>query len=73
MAATAIELLDVVALTDDVPEERLLRGQVGTIVETLKPDVFLVEFSDLDGCTYAMASLHADQLMVLRYRPVEAA
>jgi hypothetical protein len=73
MTTTAIELLDVVALTEEVPDERLLRGQVGTVVETLKPGVFLVEFSDLDGCTYAMASLHADQLMVLRYRPSEAA
>lgn len=38
---------DVVALIDDVPEKGLQRGQVGTIVEMLAPDVFEVEFSDL--------------------------
>jgi Domain of unknown function (DUF4926) len=29
--------LDVVALTSDLPERGLLRGQVGTVVETLAP------------------------------------
>jgi hypothetical protein len=32
-----IELLDVVALTVDLPDRGLLRGQVGTVVETLAP------------------------------------
>ena len=32
-----IKLLDVVALTEDLPEHRLHRGQVGTVVEELKP------------------------------------
>ena len=31
-----IKLLDVVALTVDVPEHNLSRGQVGTVVELLK-------------------------------------
>jgi hypothetical protein len=68
-----IELLDAVALTEDLPERGLCRGQVGTVVETLAPDVFEVEFSDDDGRTYAMLSLRANQLMALRYRPVQAA
>ncbi len=68
-----IQILDVVALTVDVPDRGLLRGQVGTAVETLAPGVFEVEFCDNDGRTYASMPLRADQLMVLRYRPVEAA
>jgi hypothetical protein len=66
-----IQLLDVVALTEDLPEHGLVRGQVGTVVESLAPDVFEVEFSDNDGRTYASLALRADQLLVLRYRPVE--
>jgi hypothetical protein len=66
-----MKLLDVVALTEDVPKHQLWRGQVGTVVEELASDVFEVEFSDNDGRTYAMASLRADQLMVLHYEPVD--
>lgn len=62
-----IRWLDVVALTADLPERRLLRGQVGTVVETLAPDVFEVEFSDGQGRTYAQLALRDDQLMVLKY------
>ena len=55
MAHTAhdIELLDVVALTCDLPDRNLARGQVGTVVEVLAPGVFEVEFSDDEGKTYA--------------------
>jgi hypothetical protein len=69
----AIQLLDVVALTVDIPDRGLWRGQVGTAVEALAPGVFEVEFCDNDGRTYASLALRADQLMVLHYRPVEAA
>lgn len=65
-----IELLDVVALTVDLPERNLVRGQVGTVVEELAQDVFEVEFSDDDGKTYASLSLKADQLMILHHTPV---
>ncbi len=63
--------LDVVALLEDLPSRGLLRGQVGTIVETLAPGVFEVEFSDNEGRTYATLALRTDQLMVLHHRPVE--
>lgn len=69
---TAIRLLDVVALTEDLPEQHLRRGQVGTVVEELAPDVFEVEFNDNEGRTYAMLALRADQLLVLRYEPALA-
>jgi hypothetical protein len=68
-----IHLLDVVALTADLPDRGLVRGQVGTVVETLGPGVYEVEFSDDEGRTYAQAALRDQELMVLRYQPHEAA
>ena len=68
---TSIRILDVIALTEDLPERKLRRGQVGTIVETLAPNVFEVEFNDNEGRTYATLSLKADQIMVLHHQPVE--
>ena len=38
--------LDVVALTEDLPQYKVYRGQVGTVVEPLAPGVFEIEFSD---------------------------
>lgn len=67
------KLLDVVALTVDLPQPGLCRGQVGTVVEDLAPDTFEVEFCDDDGLTYASLALHTDQLMVLHYQPAEVA
>ena len=61
-----IKLLDVVAVVQDVPGRGLTRGQVGTVVEILAPGVFEVEFSDDQGRTYAMATLPADEFLVLR-------
>jgi hypothetical protein len=70
---TGIKLFDVVALTEDLPERKLRRGQVGTLVESLAPDVFEVEFTDNDGRAFASLALKANQLMVLYYEPFEAA
>lgn len=72
-AMTDIEMLSVVALVEDLPEEGLVRGQVGTVVENLAPGVYEVEFCDDSGNTYAMASLKAEQLMRLHHEPVHAA
>jgi hypothetical protein len=68
-----IHLLDVVALTDDVPEKSLVRGQVGTIVEVFPDGQYEVEFVDEEGRTYALEALEGDRLLVLRYRPQQAA
>jgi hypothetical protein len=64
-----IRVLDVVALTEDIPDRGLLRGQVGTVVESLDRGVFEVEFVDNDGKTYAMLPLKSSQLLVLHYQP----
>lgn len=67
-----IDILDVVAITGDLPERGLYRGQVGTVVEILAPGVFEVEFSNDEGRTYASLALEADQLLALRYEPIRA-
>jgi hypothetical protein len=71
--STDIQLLDVVALTEDRPDRGLRRGQVGTVVELLTPDVFEVEFSDEEGHTYATLAVPAQQLLVLHYEPLQVA
>ena len=63
-----LQLLDVVAIKEDLPDSNLLAGQVGTIVEFLAPEVYEVEFSDDDGQTYAMLPLHSSQLLQLKYK-----
>lgn len=68
----AIQLLDVVALVNDAPENKLVRGQVGTVVEILSPEAYEVEFTDEDGRTYASLALRAEQLLPLHYHPVAA-
>ena len=68
--AHSIDLLAVVALTDDLPEFGLERGEVGTVVEFLAPEVYEVEFSDSSGQAYAMASVEGSRLMVLKHRQV---
>jgi hypothetical protein len=44
-----VKLLDVGARIEDEPEKGFRRGQAGTIVETLAPGVFEVEFCDFEG------------------------
>lgn len=64
-----VKLLDVVALTEELPEKDLQLGQVGTVVEFLAPDVYEVEFTDNDGRAYAELALREEQLLVLHYEP----
>ncbi|MBE9236868.1 DUF4926 domain-containing protein [Anabaena aphanizomenioides LEGE 00250] len=70
MTKNTPQLLDVVALTVDLPEYNLLRGQVGTIVELLADSAaFEVEFSDSNGQIYQSVGLRAEQIMVLHFDP----
>ena len=64
-----LELLSMVALLEDSKDHKLLRGQVGTIVERLAPGVYEVEFSDDEGRTYASLALRVDQLLPLHHEP----
>ncbi|MBD2296696.1 DUF4926 domain-containing protein [Anabaena sphaerica FACHB-251] len=68
MSKSTPQLLDVVALTVELPEYNLLRGQVGTIVELLTYGAaFKVEFSDSNGQTYQSFGLRPEQIMVLHF------
>jgi hypothetical protein len=65
-----INLLDVLALTVDLLEHSLTRGQVGTVVEVLKNGAaYEVEFSNRNGRTYQSLGLRPDHFMVLHYEP----
>lgn len=77
------KLLDTVALLNPVSIERLSlvesdytsinslpSRQVGTIVEVYEETEeyhYLVEFADTQGREYAMATLKADELLLLQY------
>jgi hypothetical protein len=64
------KLLDVVALTVDLPESNLWCGQVGTVVELLANGAaFEIEFSDRDGRTFESIGLRSEQIMVLHFEP----
>ncbi len=71
MTTNTIKLLDVVALTVDLPEYNLWCGQVGTVVEILASGAaFEVEFSDRNGRTYESVGLRPNQIMILHFEPV---
>jgi hypothetical protein len=62
MMADALELHDVVALLEDLPEHELRRGDVGTVVEVFRqnehhPAGFIVEFLDDAGRVRALADV----------------
>jgi hypothetical protein len=65
MARRRIKLLDTVALLEDLPGRKLKRGEVGTVVELLAPDVYEVEFCDEEGQTYVELALRGNQLVTL--------
>ena len=67
------KLLAVIALLQDIPKYRLVKGQVGTIVEYLDEDVFEVEFSDNEGRSYASIALSTNQFLILHYEPAQVA
>jgi hypothetical protein len=65
-------VLDVVAVLTDLRAEGPLRGHVGTVAESLDENVVLVEFSDDQGCAYAVAPCLRSDLLVLHYVPKAA-
>ena len=68
-----MKLLDVVATTSNLPDQHLVRGQVGTVVEELSTNVMLVEFADLSGVAYAIEPVAVDNLMELMHAPEKVA
>ncbi len=64
-----VPLLACVELLKDLPDRGLVRGQVGTVVESLGPGVYEVEFSDDEGRTVASLALRPEQFRVLPDEP----
>ena len=67
MKTEHLKLLDTVAILKDLPEKKVVFGQVGTIVEKLTEDVFEVEFADKSGETIAEFAVSQQDLMRLHY------
>jgi hypothetical protein len=61
--------LAAIALLRDLPENGLVRGQVGTVVEPLDEATALVEFDDDQGVAYAIVPCSRDALLVPRTAP----
>ena len=69
---------DLVALTDEqaathktsLKTIQLQRGQIGTVVMRLAPEVWLVDFADGQGNTYAMETISTAQLLLLHQEPI---
>jgi Domain of unknown function (DUF4926) len=62
-----LKLLDTVAILKDVPERKIVFGQVGTIVEELAEGVFEVEFANKFGETISEFAVKSEDLMLLHY------
>ncbi len=68
-----IKLLDVVALTQDVPEHNLKRGDIGTVVEILSNgEAYEVEFSPVYGQMFKCLGFPASQLRVIPHEQMKA-
>lgn len=63
-----IELLDTVAVREDLPDLGLSAGEVGAVVEVLSADAFEVEFVDQAGQTYGLHTLRRAQVMPLHQK-----
>ena len=57
-----IRELDNVVLTVDLPEHRLRKGDIGTVVLVHRDGGYELEFVALDGETLAVASLDSTQV-----------
>jgi hypothetical protein len=67
MMEKSFKLLDSVAILREVPEQKVLMGQVGTIVEILAEDIYEVEFTDQSGETIAEFAVHGRDLLLLHH------
>ena len=68
-----IKLLDVVALTKNLPQHGLIQGEIGTVVEAYPKGGYEVEFIAQDGYTYALIAAKKEQLIALKQKPDRAA
>ena len=64
-----IKELDIVALLKPFPEHHLVEGTIGTVVHVYDHNNYEVEFADLKGQTYALLTLTAQDILLLRHEP----
>ncbi len=64
-----IKELDVVALLTALPEEKLSKGTIGTIVNVYTNNFYEVEFANTKGEAYAILTLSAENLLLLKHEP----
>ena len=68
----SIQLDDVVALTADIPEAELFRGQTGAVVMVYGAgEAFEVEFVDEEGQTYGLETIRPEQPALVWKAPPE--
>ena len=60
-----INKIDIVALTQDLSELGLNKGQTGTLVDISESGVFLVEFSNEKGEMISLESLKREQIALV--------
>ena len=60
-----INEIDIVALTQDLPELGLNKWQTGTVVDISEAGVFLVEFSNEKGEMISLESLKREQITLV--------
>ncbi|MCH9035943.1 MAG: DUF4926 domain-containing protein [Chloroflexi bacterium] len=65
--------LDSIALAVDLPEHRLKKGDVGTVVLVHGTRGYEVEFMTLDGETLTVVSLSHDQVRTIGHREIAQA
>jgi hypothetical protein len=63
----SVSELDTVALLKDIPEYKLSRGNVGTVVMMLSESVAEVEFTNTHGETTSLIPLNISCLMKLKF------
>ncbi len=62
-----IKEFETVLLLKDLPDDGLLAGDIGVVVDVLASGkAFIVEFMTLSGKTLAVRTLHADEIRSLR-------
>ncbi|MFC5530319.1 DUF4926 domain-containing protein [Cohnella yongneupensis] len=60
-----MKMYDVIRMTKDYPEEKLVKGQIGTILEIYNADNFEVEFCDDNGFTIYLGTLSKEWFELL--------
>jgi hypothetical protein len=67
MKKELLKLFDTVAILKDLPDKKVVFGQVETIVELLSDEVIEVEFADKSGETISEFAVKSKDLMLLHY------